>query len=175
MYELIERKLDNFIEEQVTEARLYIKWQKERLDRYRQKKDDVREAMIDVHRRDDRDSSEWQNKHNIFPFELFVIYCLCIVSRKLWLLVEGTFYWKYFWSPFSLPLSLTESTSYEFNKGLLTFQYPEGRWPDSRRDLLALGFMTNQEDAVVLRLDSANSNDFMELEIVSVVKRERCP
>ncbi|XP_045116786.1 neurexin-1-like isoform X2 [Portunus trituberculatus] len=64
------------------------------------------------------------------------------------------------------PTCSDESTSYEFNKGLLTFQYPEGRWPDSRRDLLALGFMTNQEDAVVLRLDSANSNDFMELEIV---------
>lgn len=73
----------------------------------------------------------------------------------------------------TIPLSFSpsESTSYEFNKGLLTFQYPEGRWPDSRRDLLALGFMTNQEDAVVLRLDSANSNDFMELEIVSVTKR----
>lgn len=48
----------------------------------------------------------------------------------------------------------------------MTFQYPEGRWPDTRRDLLALGFMTSQEDAVMLRLDSANSNDYMELEIV---------
>lgn len=76
-------------------------------------------------------------------------------------------------------LYLTESTAYEFNHGLLTFEYPEGRWPDSRRDLLALGFMTHQDNAVVLRLDSANSNDYMELEIVSMndgcsVRRENC-
>ncbi|XP_071518617.1 neurexin 1 isoform X3 [Panulirus ornatus] len=66
------------------------------------------------------------------------------------------------------PTCSDESTSYEFGRGtgLMTFQYPEGRWPDSRRDMLALGFMTNQDDAVVLRLDSANSNDYMELEIV---------
>ncbi|XP_042239811.1 neurexin-1-like isoform X2 [Homarus americanus] len=69
---------------------------------------------------------------------------------------------------FTGPTCSDESTSYEFGRGtgLLTFQYPDGRWPDSQRDLLALGFMTNQEDAVVLRLDSANSNDYMELEIV---------
>lgn len=65
-------------------------------------------------------------------------------------------------------LHLTESTAYQFGHGagLVTFQYPEGRQPDSRRDLLALGLMTHQEDAVVLRLDSANSNDYLELEIV---------
>lgn len=64
----------------------------------------------------------------------------------------------------------TESTAYEFGRGtgIMTFQYPDGRWPDSRRDLLALGFMTKQDDAVVLRLESANSNDYMELEIVSL-------
>lgn len=75
-------------------------------------------------------------------------------------------------SPSSLnpfpPSTFPESTAYEFGggSGLMTFQYPEGRWPDTRRDLLALGFMTSQEDAVMLRLDSANSNDYMELEIV---------
>ncbi|XP_069165959.1 neurexin 1 isoform X1 [Procambarus clarkii] len=69
---------------------------------------------------------------------------------------------------FTGPTCSDESTSYEFGRGtgLLTFEYPDGRWPDSRRDLLALGFMTQQDDAVVLRLDSANSNDYMELEIV---------
>ena len=67
--------------------------------------------------------------------------------------------------------SNAESTAYEFGTGtgLVTFQYPEGRWPDTHRDLLALGFMTHQQDdATILRLDSANSNDFMELEIVSI-------
>ncbi|XP_042874196.1 neurexin-1-like isoform X2 [Penaeus japonicus] len=69
---------------------------------------------------------------------------------------------------FTGPTCSDESTAYEFGggSGLMTFQYPEGRWPDTRRDLLALGFMTSQEDAVMLRLDSANSNDYMELEIV---------
>lgn len=65
---------------------------------------------------------------------------------------------------------VSESTAYEFGPGtgLVTFEYPEGRWPNAHRDLLALGFMTAQkEDATVFRLDSANSNDFMELEIVS--------
>ncbi|KAK3867252.1 hypothetical protein Pcinc_027284 [Petrolisthes cinctipes] len=69
---------------------------------------------------------------------------------------------------FTGPTCSDESTAYEFGlgAGLVTFQYPEGRQPDSRRDLLALGIMTHQEDAVVLRLDSANSNDYLELEIV---------
>ena len=64
----------------------------------------------------------------------------------------------------------SESTAYEFGQGtgLVTFEYPEGRWPNAHKDLLALGFITAQkDDATVLRLDSANSNDFMELEIVS--------
>ncbi|XP_066961792.1 neurexin 1 isoform X2 [Macrobrachium rosenbergii] len=66
------------------------------------------------------------------------------------------------------PTCSDESTAYEFGRGtgIMSFKYPQGRWPDSRRDLLAVGFMTQQEDAVVLRLDSANSNDYMELEIV---------
>ncbi|XP_076046488.1 neurexin 1 isoform X2 [Oratosquilla oratoria] len=66
------------------------------------------------------------------------------------------------------PTCADESTAYEFGpgSGVVTFEYPEGRWPDAHRDLLALGFMTTQDDAVILRLDSANSNDYMELEIV---------
>ncbi|KAK7071823.1 Neurexin-2 [Halocaridina rubra] len=69
---------------------------------------------------------------------------------------------------FTGPTCSDESTAYEFGRGsgLITYQYPQGRWPDSRRDLLALGFMTLQDNAVVMRLDSANSNDYMELEIV---------
>ena len=66
--------------------------------------------------------------------------------------------------------SSTESTAYEFgsSSGLVTFQYPEGQYQDKHKDLLALGFMTKQlDDATILRLDSANSNDYMELEVVS--------
>ncbi|CAL4079401.1 unnamed protein product, partial [Meganyctiphanes norvegica] len=69
---------------------------------------------------------------------------------------------------FTGPTCSDEATAYDFgpNSGILTFTYPEGRWPDTHRDLLALGFMTRQEDAVLLRLDSANSKDYMELELI---------
>jgi hypothetical protein len=36
-----------------------------------------------------------------------------------------------------------------------------------KSDVIALGFITNKEDAVLLRIDSGTSNDYMELEIVS--------
>jgi len=45
--------------------------------------------------------------------------------------------------------------------------YPEERRPEMTDDSIALGFMTSKEDAVILRMDSATSNDYMELEIVS--------
>ncbi|PNF32109.1 hypothetical protein B7P43_G02829 [Cryptotermes secundus] len=35
-----------------------------------------------------------------------------------------------------------------------------------KSDVIALGFITNKEDAVLLRIDSGTSNDYMELEIV---------
>lgn len=37
-----------------------------------------------------------------------------------------------------------------------------------KSDVLALGFVTTKEDAVLLRVDSGTSNDYMELEIVSM-------
>lgn len=44
--------------------------------------------------------------------------------------------------------------------------YPEERRPEMTDDTIALGFITTKEDAVLLRMDSATSNDYMELEIV---------
>jgi hypothetical protein len=38
-----------------------------------------------------------------------------------------------------------------------------------KSDVIALGFITNKEDAVLLRIDSGTSNDYMELEIVSTL------
>ena len=70
-------------------------------------------------------------------------------------------------------LMWTESTAYEFGQdiGLVTFEYPEGQYQDKHKDLLALGFMTKQkDDATILRLDSANSNDYLELEVVCINK-----
>ena len=65
------------------------------------------------------------------------------------------------------PTCNDESTAYEFSDaGLVTFEYPEGQYQDKHKDLLALGFMTKQQDiATLLRLDSANSNDYIELEL----------
>ncbi|XP_047738095.1 neurexin-1 [Hyalella azteca] len=67
------------------------------------------------------------------------------------------------------PTCSDESTAYEFGQGtgVVTFEYPEGQYQDKHKDLLALGFMTKQtDDATLLRLDSANSNDYVELEVV---------
>lgn len=61
-----------------------------------------------------------------------------------------------------------ESIAYEFgpNRGLVTYVFPEERRPEMKSDVLALGFITDQDDAVLLRVDSGTSNDYMELEIV---------
>lgn len=64
-----------------------------------------------------------------------------------------------------------ESRSCEFgpNRGLITYVFPEDRRPEMKSDVLAVGFITTKEDAVLLRVDSGTSNDYMELEIVSFI------
>ncbi|XP_024085653.1 neurexin-2 isoform X2 [Cimex lectularius] len=66
------------------------------------------------------------------------------------------------------PKCTEESIAYEFgpNRGLVTYVFPEDRRPEMKSDVLALGFITDQDDAVLLRVDSGTSNDYMELEIV---------
>lgn len=74
-------------------------------------------------------------------------------------------------------LLFAESIAYEFgpNRGLITYVFPEDRRPEMKSDVLALGFVTTKEDAVLLRVDSGTSNDYMELEIVSLgVKLHAC-
>lgn len=65
-----------------------------------------------------------------------------------------------------------ESVAYEFGagRGLITYQFPPGRQPDTEEDNIALGFMTLKSDAVLLRVESANTQDYFELEIVSLIK-----
>lgn len=67
--------------------------------------------------------------------------------------------------------SILESVAYEFGpgRGLITYTYPEDRRPEMKSDVIALGFITSQEDAVLLRIDSGTSNDYMELELVSAL------
>lgn len=67
-------------------------------------------------------------------------------------------------------LFFSESVSYQFGPqpGLITFSYPEGKYLDRRVDTLALGFKTTESDAVLVRVDSATTEDYMELELVCV-------
>jgi neurexin len=66
-------------------------------------------------------------------------------------------------------LVLSEAASYEFGagRGLITYTFPPDRRPEMKRDTLALGFATTANDAVLLRIESASSNDYLEIEIVS--------
>lgn len=70
------------------------------------------------------------------------------------------------------PICMIDSVAYEFGSkhGVLIYSYPEERRPDSKSDILAFGFMTVQESALLIRVTSASSNDFLELSLV----RWRC-
>lgn len=66
------------------------------------------------------------------------------------------------------PTCYDESVSYEFgpNKGILQYTFPPGNQPDTEEDHIALGFITLKSDAVILRIESSTTPDYMELEIV---------
>lgn len=61
-----------------------------------------------------------------------------------------------------------ESVAYEFgpNRGIVTYTHPEDRRPELQEDSISLGFLTTKADAVLLRIVSGTSNDYIELEIV---------
>ena len=63
-----------------------------------------------------------------------------------------------------------ESTSLEWlaRTGLVKYHFPPKSNPDTESDILSLGIITPQADAVVARIDSSSSNDYLELEIVGV-------
>jgi hypothetical protein len=63
---------------------------------------------------------------------------------------------------------ITESVAYEFGagRGLIQYQFPTGNQPDTEEDNIALGFITSKADAVLLRIESSNTQDYFELEIV---------
>ncbi|RWS15812.1 neurexin-1-like protein, partial [Dinothrombium tinctorium] len=60
------------------------------------------------------------------------------------------------------------STAYEFGDrgGLITYTYPIDRRPDTKNDHLAVGFITKRDNAVLFRIDSGFSIDFMEMQIL---------
>ncbi|XP_035900554.1 neurexin-1 isoform X5 [Anopheles stephensi] len=69
---------------------------------------------------------------------------------------------------FTGPTCYDESISYEFgnNKGLIQYNFPPGRQPDTEEDSIALGFVTTKSDAVLLRIESSTTQDYIEMEIV---------
>lgn len=50
---------------------------------------------------------------------------------------------------------------------MIHYTFPPGKQPDTEEDFIALGFLTVISDAVLLRIESSNTQDYMELEIVS--------
>jgi len=48
------------------------------------------------------------------------------------------------------------------------YSFPDYELPDARRDQLAVGVVTSQRSAVLLRVVSGTSSDFIEMELVSM-------
>ncbi|XP_014473358.1 PREDICTED: neurexin-1 isoform X1 [Dinoponera quadriceps] len=69
---------------------------------------------------------------------------------------------------FTGPTCSDEAIAYEFGagRGIITYTFPADRRPEMKRDTVALGFVTGANDAVLLRIESASSNDYLEIEIV---------
>lgn len=59
--------------------------------------------------------------------------------------------------------------AYEFGagRGIITYTFPPDRRPEMQRDTVAMGFVTGLSDAVLVRIESASSNDYLEIEIVN--------
>ena len=66
------------------------------------------------------------------------------------------------------PTCNEEAVAYEFGagRGIITYTFPPDRRPEMKRDTVALGFVTSVNDAVLLRIESASSDDYLEIEIV---------
>ncbi|KAJ8924521.1 hypothetical protein NQ315_007319 [Exocentrus adspersus] len=66
------------------------------------------------------------------------------------------------------PTCSDESVSYEFgpNRGIITYTFPEDNRPEMQEDAIAIGFITTKSDAVLLRIVSGTSNDYIEMYIL---------
>jgi hypothetical protein len=62
----------------------------------------------------------------------------------------------------------SESVAYEWGPkpGLIRYYYDIKKRPDTQVDALSVGFITPLQNSVLLRIDSATTNDYLELEIV---------
>lgn len=68
---------------------------------------------------------------------------------------------------------IADSITYLFGEDLnhannvMKFQLDRSDWQDTTNDQIVFGFVTNQSDAILLRLESVVSKDYIEFEIVS--------
>ncbi|CAL8090768.1 unnamed protein product [Orchesella dallaii] len=78
------------------------------------------------------------------------------------------------------PTCSLESTTYEFSMssmyarqrghshpGVIQFTYQQNREPTTLHDNIAFGFITAAHDAVVLRIESVKTTDYLEIEVIS--------
>lgn len=76
-------------------------------------------------------------------------------------------------------LSLSYSaagTTYIFGRdgGLIVYTWPPNDRPSTRADRLAVGFSTQQKDAVLVRVDSSSGlGDYLQLQIVSLTQTNK--
>ena len=72
---------------------------------------------------------------------------------------------------------ISESTALEWlgKTGLVKFSFPPKTSIDTETDKLSLGLITPRSQAVILRADSLSSNDYLELEIVSILSPSLSP
>ena len=69
----------------------------------------------------------------------------------------------------NVPILYPVSTTYTFGgNGLIAFTLPPDERLDTDRDSLALGFITTQSDAVLVRINSGDSDDYLEMELVGI-------
>ncbi|XP_045776165.1 neurexin-1 isoform X3 [Maniola jurtina] len=69
---------------------------------------------------------------------------------------------------FTGPTCYDESIAYEFGpgRGIITYTYPPSAVADTETDKVAVGFVTSKSDAVLLRIESSNTQDYMQMEII---------
>ncbi len=63
----------------------------------------------------------------------------------------------------------------KLDAGLLVFTYPPNAQPTTMEDHIAVGFMTFEENGVLMRVKSRYLGDFIELRLVRILNSSTCP
>ena len=64
---------------------------------------------------------------------------------------------------------IAESVAYEWGskgRGLIRYFYDDQKHPSTKVDVISLGFITPLENAVIARIDSGTTQDYLEVDIV---------